>query len=95
MGDGDHHVARFHSRSGQRETESVRAAVDGDCAIGVAECGKLLFESLHHRTADETCAADYFLKNRSQLLLELDVRRDQIKKGNILRMIHCATSVSI
>ena len=63
--------------------------------FGVAERGKLFFKLLHHRAADEASGADYLLKNRRQLLLEFDMRRDQIKKRNILRMIHCATPVSI
>ena len=37
--------------------------------------------------ANKARSANNLLKNRSQLLLELDVRRDQIKERNILRMI--------
>jgi hypothetical protein len=86
--DRDRHVARFHTGCHQRETKRVRAAVDCDRAFGVAERGKLFFEILHHGAADETRSADYLLKNRGQLRFELDMRRDQIKKRNILRMIH-------
>jgi hypothetical protein len=69
MRNGYHHVARLHSGGHQRESQSVRAAVDRDRAFGVAEGGKLFFKILHHRAADEAGSPDYLLKNRGQLLL--------------------------
>ncbi len=92
---GYHHVAWPYPGGHQRETESIRAAVDCDRTFGVAERGKLFFKILHHRAANEARGANYLLENRGELLLELDMRRDQIKKRNILRMIHRATPVSI
>src|ERR1700730_6842737 len=83
-----HDVAFCHSGCHQSETESVRTAVDCDRTFGVAERGKLFFKILHHRAANEARGANYLLKNRGKLLLELDMRCDQIKKRNTLRMIH-------
>src|ERR1700732_1026009 len=82
-----HDVALCHSSCHQRKTEGVRTAVDCYCVFGVAERGKPFFKILHHRAANEASGANYLLKNCGELLLELDMRCDQIKKRNILRMI--------
>ncbi len=64
--------------------------------LGLAEGGKLFFKILHQRAANEAGAVRMsLLKDRRQLRFKFDMRRNQIKKRNILRMIHCVTPVSI
>ena len=85
VGNGHDNVPALHSRRHQREAQRVGSAVDGHRTRRLAKLGKLFFKSLDHRPADKTRRADDLLKNRRQLRFQLNMRRDQIEKRNILR----------
>src|ERR1019366_6204724 len=87
-----HRVARFHAGGHQRETESVRTAVHCNCAFRVAERGKLFFEILDHGATDEARGAQCLLENGRELLFELNMWGDKIKKRNAGNA-HLVTSV--
>jgi hypothetical protein len=95
VGHGYDDVALLYPNRHEREAERIGAAIHRHRALGVAERGKLLFEVLDHGAADETGGTNDLLKDCREFFLELHVRSNQIKKWNILRMIHSETPVSI
>ena len=77
-----HDIARADARSHQGEAERIRAAVDGDRMLRVAEGGECLLEVFDHRATDKAGGADGLLEDRGQLGFEFNMRSNKIKKRN-------------
>src|SRR5580658_523235 len=98
---GDHYVTRLHSTGHEGEAQSVGAAADRDRIAGFAEGRKGLLKLFDHGTADETRGLQGFAENLGQLLLEFDVRSNEVKKrnavggagGRAMRTTHFETSL--
>src|SRR6185437_6021852 len=80
--DCDNHIASSHSACHQCKPQRICTATHCDGLTGLAECGECLFEFFHHRAADEIGSKQCAAKYMRELLLELDMRSDQIKEGD-------------
>ncbi len=69
IGNGDHDVTRLYAGSHEGEPKGVGAASDSDAESGLAEPGKVLFEPLHHRPADEPGALQSGRQDLDQFVL--------------------------
>src|ERR1700722_215529 len=82
MRNGDHNVARLHSRRHQGKAQRVGTAAHRDRVCGLAKGGKVLFEIFHHGPADKARGAQRFVKYGGKLRLQFNVRGHEIEKRN-------------
>src|SRR5262249_17042410 len=70
--------------------QRVGAVRRADAVLRAAEAGEVALEIFDQRAADERRRSDGRAKHRDQLLLEVEVRRGQVKKGDAVhRQIVC------
>src|SRR5258706_2348206 len=83
---GDNNVSRLDSGARKRKTQGVRAAADAHAMFGVAKLGEFTFKSLNGGPSNECSGSDGCRKSSNKLILELDMRCNEIDKGN--RAVH-------
>src|SRR5208282_4704869 len=76
------HIARTDTGRHQGKAQRVGAAVDCGRVPCFAEGGERLLEVHYHRSSDEAGTTKDLLEYAGELLLELNVRGNQIKKRN-------------
>src|SRR5579872_285539 len=86
VGNGYHDVSRLDSGARERKAQGVRAAADSNAVFGVAKLGEITFESLDSGPANECSGSNGCGKSRYELILEFNMRCNEIDKWN--RAVH-------
>src|SRR5258706_9582289 len=82
----ENNVSRLNTRASKSKTQGISTAADAHAMFGVAKLGEFTLKSLDGGAPNECSGSDGCRKSSNELILEFDMRCNEIDKGN--RAIH-------